>query len=309
MPDRTTGPSLLNAYFRDLPARRPALYHEAVRQGAAAALDRGIEHLHRVLRDDLEGTDAGQELLRDMVEQCSIWFPHEVCDELPVLLPHVLRDNTCRKEICSFPHHVKRSKGTVGQRRDMWSTPSPQGYVRDDNSLIKALVQALVVDSNQPALHGKRLGAGFVACHIVPMSKADDPWVNSYVPNLAWLPKPLDLLSDRYGSFVSRLLAKMSAGLYGDRPRRGELELLVFEPMDVKPQNGATPAKWRIPSTFLRARRSKILSMTEILEDLAAGRKPRIASRHTHYDLHLSDLRPEAVAQLALRLRGHIGAP
>lgn len=55
-----------------------------------------------------------------------IWLPLTVYEQLPVLLPWVVHDRSARG---------KPSQGIP----DAWSSPDERGYLRDDNSLVKAL--------------------------------------------------------------------------------------------------------------------------------------------------------------------------
>lgn len=50
------------------------------------------------------------------------------------------------------------------------------------------------------------------------MAKAVDPWLNSFIPNLVWVPKPLDVYSDRDGHVVQTLLRQRSVDLFGNAP-------------------------------------------------------------------------------------------
>jgi hypothetical protein len=43
-----------------------------------------------------------------------------------------------------------------------------------------------------------------------------DPVLNSFLPNLVWLPRELAKLSDRQGSFVQQYLQALAAHLYRD---------------------------------------------------------------------------------------------
>jgi hypothetical protein len=149
---------------------------------------------------------------------------------------------------------MKRSKGRVGEPRDLWSTPSAQGYIRDDNSLIKTLVDSARVRSALPELDGAKLSQGYVACHIWPMRDATDPWTNSFVPNLVWLPHPLAVLSDRDGHRITELLAAIARATYRDTPTlsHGVAEQLwnrVFLPSSAVAARRTT--WWPTPSSFL----------------------------------------------------------
>src|SRR5688572_17571169 len=94
----------------------------------------------------------------------AVWFPVEVYAALPVLLPWVVRDPSCRGS---------RKNGVV-VRPDQWSAPNELGYLRDDNSLVKGLPRALTIRGPKDAhLDGRRLGTEFVASHIWRQTSAE----------------------------------------------------------------------------------------------------------------------------------------
>ncbi|MCH9681941.1 MAG: hypothetical protein K0V04_10945 [Deltaproteobacteria bacterium] len=198
-------------------ADQPKLFARASGRGIDKALKGGASALYRFLENDLDDKEVHRSYVTALVRGAAVWFSVELYQRLPVLLPHVHRDNTCRRLLCLDPAHVKGRQGRTGERRDQWSTPTTTGYVRDDNSLIKALPNSLRVESSAPGLAGRKLGGGFVACHIWAMSDATDPWQNSFVPNLVWLPRPFDLYSDRQGHFVQAVLRSESARRYRSR--------------------------------------------------------------------------------------------
>lgn len=131
----------------------------------------------------------------------------EVYRHLPVMTPFALRDPQSR-----------------GDRRrqipDQWGSPNADGFFRDDNSLIKGLPRSLPVNNPGNHLyHGKRIGTGFVACHVwrrlVTGDLASrDPNTYSFVPNLIWLPAQVAALTDREGSFAQAYLQALSYKIY-----------------------------------------------------------------------------------------------
>jgi hypothetical protein len=106
--------------------------------------------------------------------------------------------------------------------------PNAQGYLRDDNSLIKSLPRSLAIRSPANSLYdGGRIGKGFVASHVWRISSTlsfdgfrghTRVWLNSFVPNLVWLPVQVSKLSDREGSFVQLLLQALAYQLYRSLP-------------------------------------------------------------------------------------------
>ena len=63
-----------------------------------------------------------------LVQSMAIWLPTDVYRQWPVLMPWVVRDPQCRGN---------RKKNIP----DQWASPNNDGYLRDDNSLIKSLTR------------------------------------------------------------------------------------------------------------------------------------------------------------------------
>lgn len=262
-------------------------------------------------RDEIERdrVEKGLDGLVSLIAQTSIWFSVELYVAMPVVLPHVLRDNECRKKLCDVGHR-KTKKGNIGELRDLWSTPSPEGYVRDDNSLIKTLPKNLKIESSDAALNESTLGSNWVACHIWPMSKVRDPWLNSFVPNLVWLPKPLDVLSDRDGHPVQQILqlASLRQFLAQSTMAPGHASELFdgLMPRPIERPSFRVRNTFNAPTPWSRRRWKKVECMTRILEARAAGNKEVRKSGHSHYDGHITNLEPTDVSDLAIRLRSYL---
>jgi len=148
-------------------------------------------------------------LFERLLIDLSIWIPPSFCKKLPIILPYVVRDPSCR---------VKRETG-----EDEWGSANEHGFLRDDNTLIKGLVRSF--DIRSPTVRsydGFRLGRGFVASHIwrnvrikgTHMISSRHHKLNSFVPNLAWLPIQISKLTDREGSLPQRLLQAISHKIY-----------------------------------------------------------------------------------------------
>ena len=139
----------------------------------------------------------------------SIWIPPSFYEKLPIILPYVVRDSSCR---------TKRETG-----EDEWGSSNEQGFLRDDNTLIKGLVRSFKIKSPKVrSYNGSRLGRGFVASHIWRKVRIENTQIitsrhfklNSFVPNLAWLPVQISKLTDREGSLPQRLLQAISYKIY-----------------------------------------------------------------------------------------------
>lgn len=169
----------------------------------------GDNALYHYFSTDLVAKESPENhaLIMRMITDLSIWFPQKVYQKMPVLLPFVVRDPTCRK--------------AVNKRQEEWGSCNDQGYFRDDNTLIKAIPRKFLIKSKRKAYSGKRMGKGFIASHVWRKTRGGtlasrDPLLNSFVPNLVWLPRQISKLTDREGSFAQRFLQKLSLSMFRD---------------------------------------------------------------------------------------------
>lgn len=191
----------------------------------------GDDLLYRFFQDVLtKEPELFAKVPQMMLEAMGIWLPLDVYYDWPVLVPWVVRDPKCRGN---------PTKGIP----DEWSSPDRRGYLRDDNSLIKALPRSLSVQTpNAGILQGARMGSEFVASHVwrEVLSRqtlaSRVPLLNSFVPNLVWLPAQVAKLTDREGSVVQRTLQSMSFAIYHDAPVAPHLEGLVSEAWAMLPE-------------------------------------------------------------------------
>ena len=165
---------------------------------------------HYIQKNILSETDEfSKELLKRLLVDLSIWIPPSFYRKLPIILPYVVRDNSCR------------TKKPTGE--DEWGSANSEGFLRDDNSLLKGIVRSFTIRSPRISEYdGKKLGTGFVASHIwgkvtvanTVMISSRHHMLNSFVPNLVWLPVQISKLTDREGSFAQRLLQAISCEIY-----------------------------------------------------------------------------------------------
>ena len=140
-----------------------------------------------------------------LIQRTSIWWSAEAYTSLPVIVPWCIRDRACRYD----------------QGPEAWGSPRSDGYLRDDNSIIKKLPLPISISSPEgSAYHGRKLWRGFTACHIwrdLPDGElaGADPWLYSFIPNLVWLPSWLAPLTDRQGGDVQAVLQRTSIALFG----------------------------------------------------------------------------------------------
>ena len=188
------GATYLAALIEEMRAR-----HEVL---ADAPLGKG---LYRFLAAGLEGAryEEFRAAVYELLLLTSIWWDPAVYRVMPVVTPWCVRDRACRYD----------------QGPESWGAPREDGFLRDDNSIIKKLPLSLPISA--PPGHpyaGQRAWRGFTACHIWrdldDGVAGEDPWLYSFVPNLVWLPTWLAPLSDRQGSWVQQLLQRTSRDLF-----------------------------------------------------------------------------------------------
>lgn len=122
-----------------------------------------------------------------------------------VILPFAVRDPSCRKN------------KMTGQ--DEWASPNSRGLLRDDNSLVKGIIKSMPVISNGNLYKDITLGNGFVASHIwrkTSHASSDaelasrNPWLNTFIPNLVWLPKQISKMTDRKDGWAQQYVIYIS---------------------------------------------------------------------------------------------------
>jgi hypothetical protein len=135
---------------------------------------------------------------------------------MPLLVPYAARD--------------PNSKGNASKGIDYrWGEADPNGYVRDDNSMIKDKPYGLrVVAPRNPLYGGRKVEKGFKASHVWRRTNdgghaARRPELFSFIPNLVWLPGFLADMSDREQSFTQTYLQAIAIHVYRDVPIEGAL--------------------------------------------------------------------------------------
>jgi len=221
-----------------------------------------------------------------IIRSTAVWFPPDVYLHLPVLLPWVVRDPDCRP----------RTKNGVTSP-DMWGAPNAGGYFRDDNSLIKGIPKSLTIRGRADSyLDGAKLGSGFVACHIWRVVNHESlasrhPRLNSFVPNLVWLPRQIAKLSDREGSHVQRALQRTSWAIYRNlelRPGLREVSeqvwALIPEPPTWTSVDFSELHSFECTKKFLRSRSYSLGQVEAFLGALLSGSSlpdaPRLSGRY-----------------------------
>lgn len=152
-----------------------------------------------------EDSQESQNIMKKLLRSLAIWLPINLYQKLPVILPFVVRDSRCRI--------------AVNKVTEEWGTSNKDGYFRDDNSLIKQIPRSLKIVGTNTTYDGGKLGKNFVASHIwrnpgSTMLASADPQLNSFIPNLVWLPRQISKLTDRENSFPQKYLQRLSYSIY-----------------------------------------------------------------------------------------------
>ena len=90
----------------------------------------GAKVLYPYLQKDLQTDNIWlfQMLASRLLTALGIWMSTDVYRRIPIILPHVIRDESARS----------RKSG-----KEAWGSPDSHGCLRDDNSLIKEAVKTL----------------------------------------------------------------------------------------------------------------------------------------------------------------------
>lgn len=252
--------------------------------GKSVKVVHGDDLLYRFFRSLLtDQPEVAPNFLSRMYSTMGIWFPTDVYYSFPVLLPWVVRDSTCRGD---------KRKGIP----DQWGAPDSFGYLRDDNSMIKSLARSLHIEgAGMPHLNGARMGTEFVASHVwrqVNHSKlaSKHPLLNSFIPNLVWLPTQVSKLTDREGEIMQRILQSLAWKIYRHAPVAPHLRAVVEEAWSLIPgPSDDVDVSERlntfvITDAFLKTRLDRLRSVISALELLDENRqltKKVVTTRYT----------------------------
>ncbi len=238
-------------------------------------IDGGNAIYHYLQKVVIPRDDAfSRELVLRLVLDLSIWLPLDLYLAVPVLLPYCVRDASIRKQ--------------------EWGSANPQGYLRDNNSILKLLVSSYAIRSAHFSAYDRASrGRGFIACHAWrwarPVGKRQLatalPQTYSYVPNLAWLPAQVAKLTDHEGAFAQQVLQAAARACYcharsAHPPFLAEIWDSLPAPeleLEVDPAGLNTYA---VSARAIRIRRGNLLRELEtveqtVLSGMPAGRSPR----------------------------------
>ena len=271
---------------------------------------KGDDLLYRFFNEVLPSEpELFEKIPRLLVISMAVWFPKSVYRSMPVLLPWVLRDTTCRG---------KKSKGEWVVP-DQWGAPNRDGYLRDDNSLVKGIPKSLGITSESHSfVNGRHLGTEFVAAHIWRENNTDSlasrlPELNTFVPNLVWLPSQVAKLSDREGSHVQAALKEISWGIYHDIPLTGNAKIVADHSWSLLPKPAELKSvlehelNWFVETTkFMKTRQSKLSAVVDALEKLKDGQKVSEKLQPSRFRDGLASVPLETREKLLSDLRLHI---
>lgn len=219
-------------------------------------------------------------LTTHLIQRLGIWWPPEGFDLLPVMTPWCIRDRSARYD----------------QGPEMWSAPREDGYLRDDNSIIKKLPLPLTVAA--PAGHpyaGRKPWRGYTACHIWRELEdggigGADQWIYSNMANLVWLPTPIMSLTDhhpRVKALLERTSRHVFAGQGGGAVKSYvdySLGRLTLTEPDGPVLDTGRLARFDVTRAFISRRLSTIDKFTTGVDEVLAGRplsRKLVSSRYT----------------------------
>jgi hypothetical protein len=268
-------------------------------------LVRGDDLLYRFFQELLTTrADLAAEISQLLITTMGVWFPIEAYRRWPILLPWVVRDLSCRGN---------KRRGIP----DEWGSPDRSGYLRDDNTLIKGLTRSLDIQGPKGShVHGSRMGNEFVASHIWRVVQDDRlasqiPVLNSFVPNLIWLPSQVAKLTDREGGVVQRTAQAMAFKIYRDVPVEGRLRDVLDHAWGMIPQPDIAiepfaleDLNWFVMTdSFFKTREARVISVVDALEALEQGKTITAKVITTRYSNGLPDIGAGARSELKRYLR------
>lgn len=226
-------------------------------------------YIQKTLLTDNDSDDFTRELIERLIIDLSIWFPAEVYKQIPILLPFVIRDSSCRRK---QPNSIK----------DEWGNANDFGFLRDDNSLIKGIIKSFFVDGRRVKDYdNKKLANGFVASHIwrklqINQDKLASTYemTNSFIPNLVWLPKQISKLTDREGSYAQNLLKTISYKIYFDANEASNFKREIWNELnnpETQTKHNIDVSKlnyFKIPDTWIDKRKSGLLKEIETIKSV-----------------------------------------
>lgn len=272
----------------------------------------GEDILYHFFQKQLMAKDPAfaRSFIKQAIVALGIWIHPDFFREMPIILPFVVRDSSCRK-----------NKETGA---DEWASPNSAGLLRDDNSLVKGIVKSMKIKSAKGLYKDFGIGNGFVASHIWRKVVGDDPgclasrnpWLNTFIPNLVWLPKQISKMTDREGDFAQQYLQALSRHIYGNcsckpgvQERVSRLWAMLPTPSGFEDEQfpSMEELNFFVPQMkLIEGRKKKLQQVINALHDAASGvplSKKIIATRYTQ---GLPKVDPHVLLQLASSLQGYM---
>jgi hypothetical protein len=257
----------------------------------------GDDLIYPFLRDLFSEEASYGPVARSLLAATAVWLPVEVYSALPIMAPFVVRDPSCRGR-----------KGAA----DEWSSPNSGGYLRDDNSMIKNIPRSLSIQApKQKHLNGRHMATEFVAAHVWRIAKdggalaSRRPLLNSFVPNVVWLPGQIAKLSDLEGSTAQQILQEMSWARYREAEVAPHLQAVVEEAWGMLPEPPTSHphdlGSWNyfVPTDrFMNMRQARIGLVLQGVKDVVAGRPLNRKVISTRYTQGLPHVHPAALVEL-----------
>ncbi len=242
----------------------------------------------------LSGDAQHEDLIVEVLRRTAVAWSPDTYRVLPVLRPYVARDGAARGPASA----------------DQWGMPDSRGLFRDDNSMLKALPASLrIVDGNsRPAA---RRGRGWTACHawraLPSCAKASsDPWLNSFLPVVTWVPTVLAPYTDVEESRAQAVLKGIGES-YRRLPLRPEVAEVAAISWEKLPPCAAVEPLLRFEHSpaFVARRVTSLRRVGDGLATVARGEPlPRkiLTQRYTN---GLPSVEPTVLQELAMRLTAY----
>lgn len=261
----------------------------------------GDDLIYPFLRDLFREETSYGPVARSLLAATAVWLPIEAYSALPIMAPYVVRDPSCRGR-----------KGAA----DEWSSPNSGGYLRDDNSMIKNIPRSLSIQApRQKHLNGRHMATEFVAAHVWRVATVGGalasrrPLLNSFIPNVVWLPGQIAKLSDLEGSTVQQTLQEMSWARYREAEVAPHLQTVVEDAWEMLPEPPTSHAhdfeSWNyfVPTDrFMHMRQARIGLVLQGIKDVLAGRPLDRKVISTRYTRGLPHVNPDALVELEKHL-------
>ena len=226
-------------------------------------------YIQKTLLANTDNDEFSKELIERLIIDLSIWFPPDIYRQIPILLPFVIRDSSCRKK---QPNAIK----------DEWGNSNEFGFLRDDNSLIKGIIKSFFVDGRRVQDYdNKKLANGFVASHIwrnlqVSTDKLASTFekTNSFVPNLVWLPKQISKLTDREGSYAQNLLKTISYKIYFGTNNLSDFKKNIWAELnnpETQTKHNIDVSKlnyFKVPDTWITKKKKGLIEEMETIKSM-----------------------------------------